>query len=431
MQQSLMLKQALSWKMNQSLHQSIEILQLSGMELYDYVQKIAEENPLIEDIRPIDQQVLTQFHGETNAFENINASKKNMYEQLKENVYMLSIPEEHLKKAVLFGIDSLNENGYLDMTLEDWAANCQLSMEETEQALSYLQALDPPGIGARHLQECIYLQLKEMDCDYPFLEDLFENNLILIAEEDVSGLAGQYAITEDQANRLMTNIKLCHPNPGKLLEEEETEYIIPEASVFKEDEEWHLSFFNWSSPTIQIRDDILQADMPKEGADFLKEKKKEVEILEQAIQYRGKTLEQVLRIIVHKQVPFFEEGITAIEPLTLQDIADVLGLHVSTISRAISHKYIQTDFGILRVKYLLQRETRKGEGVARVVVKQHVHQIIKDEDKARPLSDEKIRRKLEELYQVHVARRTVMKYREELGISSSSKRKRSANGNSD
>ncbi|GEN87280.1 RNA polymerase factor sigma-54 [Oceanobacillus sp. FSL W8-0428] len=424
MQQSLVLKQALSWKMNQSLHQSIEILQLSGIELYDYVQKIAEENPLIEDIRPIDQQVLSQFHGDSNAFENMNASKKNMYEQLKENVYMLSISEEIIKEAVLFGIDSLNENGYLDITLEDWAEQCQLSMEEIQQALSYLQSLDPPGIGARNLQECIHLQLKEMDSDYCFLEDLFENNLVLIAEEDIQGLAEIYAITEDEADRLITNMKLCHPNPGKLLEDEEVEYIIPEAVVFKEDDEWRLSFFHWSSPQIQIREDILLADMPKDGADFLKEKKKELEMLDQAIQYRGKTLEQVLRIIVNKQLSFFEEGITALKPLTLQEIADILDLHVSTISRTISHKYLQTDFGILRVKYLLQREARKGEGVARVVVKQYVQEIIADEDQARPLSDEKIRRKLEELYQVYVARRTVMKYREELGIQSSSKRKR-------
>ncbi|GIO24665.1 RNA polymerase factor sigma-54 [Oceanobacillus sp. J11TS1] len=425
MQQSLVLKQALSWKMNQSLHQSIEILQLSGIELYDYVQKIAEENPLIEDIRPIDRQVLSKFHDDTNAFENMNAWKKSMYEQLKENMYMLSIQEETIKEAVLFGIDSLNENGYLDITLEDWSAQCQLTMEETEQALFYLQSLEPPGIGARNLQECIRLQLREMDCDFPFLDDLFENNLILIADEDVGALAETYEITEEDAKRLITNMKLCHPNPGKLLEDTETEFIIPEASVFKEDGEWHLSFFHWSSPSIQIREDIMRMDMPKEGKEFLKEKKKELEMLEQAIQYRGKTLEQVLRIIVNKQLPFFEQGIAALQPLTLQDIADALDLHVSTISRAISHKYVQTDSGILQVKYLLQRETRKGEGVARIVVKQYVKEIIDKEDPTQPLSDEKIRRKLEELYQVRVARRTVMKYREELNIPSSSKRKRS------
>ncbi|WP_080873368.1 RNA polymerase factor sigma-54 [Oceanobacillus timonensis] len=424
MQQSLVLQQALTWKMNQSLHQSIEILQLSGIELYDYVQKIAEENPLIEDVQPIDQQVLTQFHGETDALESMNASKKNMYEQLKESLYMLSIPEERIKQAVLFGIDSLDENGYLDISMEDWAENCQLSIEETKQALSYLQALDPPGIGARSLQECIHLQLKEMGCDYSFLDDLFENHLFLIAEEDIGTLAETYAVTEDEAGRLITNMKLCHPNPGKLLEQEEAAYIIPEAAVFKEDGEWRLSFFNWSSPTIQIRDDMLQMNMPKDGAAFLKEKKKEVEMLKQAIQYRGKTLEQVLRIIVNKQLSYFEEGIAALKPFTLQEIADALNLHVSTISRTISHKYLQTDAGILRVKYLLQREARKGEGIARVVVKQYVHQIIAEEDKTSPLSDEKIRKQLEETYQVYVARRTVMKYREELDIPSSSKRKR-------
>lgn len=185
--------------------------------------------------------------------------------------------------------------------------------------------------------------------------------MVLIAEEDAQALAEAYGITEEEAGRLISNMKLCHPNPGKLLEEEETEYIIPEAAVLKEKGEWQLSFFNWSSPTIQLRDDILQADMPKEGADFLKEKKKEIEMLEQAIQYRGKTLEQVLHIIVNKQLSFFEEGITALKPLTLQEIADVLDLHVSTISRTISNKYLQTSFGILRVKYLLQRESRKGE----------------------------------------------------------------------
>lgn len=347
-----------------------------------------------------------------------------MYEQLKDNMYMLSIQEEKLKEAVLFGIDSLNENGYLDITLDDWSAHCQLSLEDTKLALAYLQSLEPPGIGARNLQECIRLQLKEMHSDFSFLDDLFENNLVLIAEEDIPALAKSYEITEEDAKKLITNMKLCHPNPGKLLEDNETEYIIPEASVFKEDGEWHLSFFHWSSPTIQIREDMLQADMPKDGADFLKEKKKELEMLEQAIQYRGKTLEQVLRIVVNKQLLFFEQGIAALQPLTLQEIADVLNLHVSTISRAISHKYIQTDFGILRIKYLLQREARKGEGVARVVVKQYVKEIIDDENSSQPLSDEKIRKQLEEIYRVHVARRTVMKYREELGIPSSSKRKR-------
>lgn len=103
-------------------------------------------------------------------------------------------------------------------------------------------------------------------------------------------------------------MKLCHPNPGKLLEEEETEYIIPEAAVLKENGEWQLSFFNWSSPTIQLRDDILQADMPKEGADFLKEKKKEVEMLEQAIQYRGKHWNRFCELLSINNYPFLKKG---------------------------------------------------------------------------------------------------------------------------
>lgn len=424
MQQSLVLKQALAWKMNQSLHQSIEILQLNGVELYEYVKKIAEENPFIEDIRPIDRQVLSQFQDTTDTFESWNASKKTMYEQLKENMYMLVIDDEELAEAVYFGIDSLNENGYLEITIEEWAAYCGLTIEKTEEALRLLQSLEPAGIGARNLQECIRLQLKQMKSDFPFMDHLFEQNLVLIAEEDTEGIAAAYQITEEEAEQLVKNMKLCHPNPGRLLVEKEPEYIIPEATIYKEGGGWKLSFFHWSSPTIEIQTDLLDMDMPQEGKDFLKQKKKELEMLDQAIRYRGRTLERILHVIMEKQVSFFEEGALALQPLTLQEIAEVLHLHISTISRAISQKYIQTDMGILPIKYFLQREARKGEGVARIVIQHYLKEMIAQEDSSRPLSDEKIRMQLEKDYHISIARRTVMKYREELNIPSSIKRKR-------
>lgn len=426
MKHVLSLKQSLQWKMNQSLMQSINMLQLTSGELVDYLKEVAEQNPLIEDV--ITDFEWEQYNPPSTAavsIGEINQSEWTMYDKLKEQLYTLSYTPE-LKRIIEFGIDSLDEDGYLEIELEEWARICDTSLEIVAQALTKVQSLEPAGIGARTFQECILLQLKQLNHDEPFIEHLLLENLELIAENQPALMSEIYHISIEEANQLMNNIKLCHPKPGQLLSKAKPEYIIPEASIHKEGEQWKVSFYKWTMPKIVLNKAYINfANTDKEAADYLKEKHKEIDSLKQAIEYRGNTLERVIRNILEKQLPFFEYGPSGIQPLTLKEIAIELDLHISTVSRTISQKYIQTKQGVLPLKFFLQTGIREenGSNTAAYVVKQHIQAFITKEDKRRPLSDEAIRKKLQDEFHIHVARRTVMKYRSQLKLESSTKRK--------
>ncbi len=425
MKQKLSLNQSLQWKMNQSLVQSINILQFSSGELMEYIKEVAKENPLIEEV-DADMDWVQYRPASSNTFSigEMNTAEMSLYDQLKSQLFTISYPDS-LKPIIEFGIDSLNEDGYLEIALEEWASKCETTIENVEYALEKIQSLEPSGIGARNLQECILLQLKQANSIEPFIADLLENHLELVANADVEAISELYGIVTQEADSIIESIKLCHPKPGKLLEPPEPDYIIPEASIYKEDGEWKLSFYRWSTPKITLNPTYNHLNDPaNEAAAYLKEKYKEIEQLQQAIGYRGNTIEEVIRKIMEKQYLFFEHGTYMIQPLTLREIAEELGLHISTISRAISQKYVQTTHGVLPLKFFLQRGLKNENGTtASFAIKQLMKEMIIHEDKQKPLSDEAIKRKLKNEFHIDVARRTVMKYRDQLRIPSSIKRK--------
>lgn len=426
MKPNLIQQQTLQWKMNQTLLQSIHILQLSSIELTDYINEVVKENPLIEEVNyDYDIQQYRKSHSEDVSID-INRKEETMYDKLKFQLSGVKVPKE-LKPVVEYGIDSLNDDGYLDIDLETWAEDCRTTVPMAEKALSYIQSLEPTGIGARNLSECISLQLKEMGKDYPFVMDLMEHHLEWVATENVEEIAGYYETTEEIAAEVIDSIKLCHPKPGLLLNTQQPEYIIPEAMIFKENGSWKIKFYKWANPTIKISDMYHNLmGMEKEADSFLKEKFRQVEWLKQAIHYRTNTLEDIITLIVEKQYDYFEHGIMMMKALTLSDIADELDLHVSTISRAINQKYVQTPKGVFPIKYFLPSGVRQknGKKTASNVIKYLIQEMIDMENKRKPLSDQAIKERLLDEYDIDIARRTVMKYREQLYIPASTKRRK-------
>lgn len=345
-----------------------------------------------------------------------------MYEHLKSQLYTLNVPDE-LESVVTFGVDSLNDDGYLEIDLKLWAEKCKTTLEKTDQALALIQSLEPAGIGARTLQECIRLQMKE---SYPFLEALLLEHLNWVAEENISAISEQYQLTEDKAIVILDQIKSCHPKPGKLLASPSMEYIIPEANIYEENGKWKISFYKWNSPAIVINESYSDLVVnEKEAADYLKDKYKQVDWLKQAISFRSNTLEKVIRNIVEKQQMYFEHGTFMLQPLTLKEIAAELRLHISTVSRAISNKYVQTKHGVIPLKFFLQSGVRQADGqqTSSFVIRQLIFELVKHENKQKPLSDQMIKNRLQDEFGISIARRTVMKYREQLGIAASTKRK--------
>lgn len=423
MKSGLTLQQTLEHKVNQALIQSIQMLQFTSMELHDYIKEMAMENPLIEEVVfDADIDDYTYQPSQEPVSIDINAAEKNLYEQLKEQLFTLKIPEE-LRTVVEYGIDSLDERGYLDISLEEWAENCQTDTETTELALNYIQQLEPHGIGARDLGECLLLQVRHMDGYEAYMDELILENLNWIAELNYEAIIETYEIDEDEIMELLKMIQACDPNPGELLDTPDAEYVVPEATVYKEEGVWKVNFFNWSAPKIILNDSYNDVQ-DKEAKKFLNEKLQEVEWLKRSIQYRSSTIEQIINKVVEKQVGFFESGVLEMRAFTLTEMAAELELHVSTISRAISKKYIQTPHGMFELKFFFQSGVKQKNGqVAAIVIKKRIIDLIEKEDKSMPLSDQKIKEKLKDEYSLEIARRTVVKYREQLGIPSSYKRR--------
>ncbi len=306
MRPKIVQEQKLQLKMNQSLIQSIQLLQFTGMEVVEYIQEIAKENPLIEDVSyDYELESFKQAGGTQPAIGEINQAEETMYDQLKNQLYTIDVPEK-LRPAVLFGIDSLNEDGYLELDLETWAEQCSISRSQVEKALGLIQSLEPAGIGARSLKECILLQLVGTKF---VAEELLEDHLEWLADEDITAISDHFQITETEANEIVQQIKACHPKPGQLLSAKKTEYIIPEAYIYEDNGKWKIQFYKWHSPAIEINDSYksFRPD-DKEAADYLKDKYQQLNWLKQAIHFRGNTLELVIETIVKKQQLYFAHG---------------------------------------------------------------------------------------------------------------------------
>ncbi|WP_099159928.1 RNA polymerase factor sigma-54 [Virgibacillus ndiopensis] len=427
MKHNLSQVQTLQRKMNQSLLQAIHLLQFSGVELIEYIQEISKENPLIEEVN-FDQEIATYRSVNENlpAIGEINQAELTMYDQLKQQLYTINLTDE-LKPIVLFGIDSLNEDGYLDISFALWAEKCDTTLDKVQEALMLIQTLEPSGVGARTLQECIFLQLRQMDVYQSFLAELLEKHLDWIADENIEAICKQYDVTEEFVDKIFRKIKGCHPKPGQLLTTSTPEYIVPEATIYQDEGTLKISFYKWNSPIIEIREEYKEvSSFEDETAAYLKEKYKQVDWLKQAITYRKQTLELVIQTIVEKQNMFFEHGSFMLQPLTLKDVANKLEMHVSTISRTIMNKYVQTKHGVTPLKFFFQSGVRQKDGkhTASFVIKQLMKELIVLEDKCKPLSDEAIKKQLYNEFGITIARRTVMKYRKQMNISASTKRKR-------
>lgn len=424
MKQGLFQQQTIQRKINQTLIQSLQMLQFTSIELYDYINEISKENPLIDEvIYDFDFQPAKYNRADTVTFTDMNPSENSVYDQLIEQLITIDLHKE-LRQVIEYGIGSLDEAGYLDISLEEWAENCGTTVDITKRALAEIQQLEPYGIGARSLGECLLLQMKQMKEYDPYMEELLLEHLDWVADYNYEAMKEAYSLTEAEIAQLNKMIQSCNPKPGQLLERSEFEYIYPEANVYKEDAAWKITFYNWTAPKIIYNKlHIEQAD--EETKQFLKAKTEQVEWLKKAISYRTATIELVIKRIVDKQRGFFENGILQLVPMTLSDIAAELNLHISTISRAINNKYIQTPHGVFAIKFFFQTGIKQEQGkVAAIVIKNLVRDIIEKEDKENPLSDEKIKEKLNRDYGINIARRTVMKYRQQLKIGSSVTRRR-------
>ena len=333
--------------------------------------------------------------------------------------------DARLRELCRYLIGCLNSAGYLDCPLTELAEKLGFPLFEMEQALLAIQTLDPPGVGARDLSECLLLQLAQ---GKHFTEEnihLLRSDLPLLAEEDWDGLARLLGVSREQAKRDAAVIRGLNPIPSRgFASAERPVYLVPEATVSCRDGEVIIEMERGSQPKVELNQYYCSLLGSGEGEtrDYLRRMMAEANELISGLQSREKTLRQILGAIVKGQRDFFLKG-AALAPLTMQQVAEELGLSTSTVSRAVKDKYLSFQGRSLALRSFFVVALPTGEGVSPQTAREHIRRFIAAEDPALPLSDEALREALGNLG-INASRRTVAKYRGEMGIPSSAQRKR-------
>jgi len=477
MKQSLQLKFSQHLALTPQLQQSIRLLQLSTQELNQELETILQANPLLErvekapdgtDVEPAESFVPPSaqetsapapeekplqedfssdeyFDRGGNRWEESGsgdddgdysfqeAAAPTLREHLLEQLSLMPLSERD-QKIALFLVDAINEDGYLEQSLEELAAllteESEIDIVELQTALKLVQHLDPPGVGARNLAECLCLQLQALSPDTPHLEiahALAEQHLPLLAARDFAKLRKMLHCDDETLRIVQQMITQLNPRPGsEFIHIASDHYIQHEIVVKKVKGIWIASLNDEVVPKLRINQ--LYAGILKRNRDsssqYLMSQMQEAKWMIKNIQQRFSTILRVSQAIVDRQRNFFEHGEVAMRPLVLREIADELGLHESTVSRVTTRKYMLTPRGVYELKYFFGSHvaTESGGACSATAIRALIKQMVNEENSRKPLSDNQITDILSK-QGIVVARRTIAKYRESLQIPAANQRK--------
>ena len=361
-------------------------------------------------------------------YENFISSSGDLSDHLMWQLQMARMDEKEREVACLI-IGNINSDGYLRAGVEEIAADASVPVEMVEGVLRKVQMFDPPGVAARDLKECLLLQLDFLNVSDPLVRAIVENHLSDLERHNYQAIAKATGVTVPQVALAVEVITSLEPRPGRSFGGDDTHYITPDIYVYKVDDEYVVSLNDEGMPRLRISSfykEALKNGLAGDGAkDFIQGKLKSALWLMKSIQQRQKTIYKVTKSIVKFQREFLDKGIAHLKPLVLRDVAEDVGMHESTISRVTTNKYVHTPQGLFELKFFFSGGLRKkgGEDVATQSVKEKIRQMVQAEDPTKPYSDQQLVDLLAK-DGIKIARRTVAKYRDLLGILPSSRRKR-------
>jgi len=427
-------------KLTPRLLQSMEVLQMASQELLEYIGRMAEENPLLDQSDPpeTDYEALRRQAGwidgglgsrgsfvhEESAIEaaQTDGELEGLSAFLRDQLHRLRLPKP---LAALCGYltELVDEDGYLSQEDLDGLAGLKIPQALTEQALEVLQSLDPPGVGARSLSECLLLQFSRRGGAEPAAMEIAARFLPELGRKHYAAIARELGVDVEDVRRAEQAIAALEPYPGRAFQPAgPTAYIRPDVFVAELDGELKVVLNDYYLPRVSINGyylRLLKASDEKETRDYLREKLRQAKWLLDSLERRGSTLRRCAEAALEAQRPFFTGETGKLAPMTLSALAERLELHPSTVSRAVRGKYLQCRQGTYPLRYFFSRPV--GGGVSRQAAKQVLLALIREED--HPLSDQALCRLLAERG-IKAARRTVTKYRLELGIGSSAARRK-------
>ncbi len=465
--------------MTPQLQQAIKLLQLSRMELMDVVREELEENPVLEEgqespdektsteeeltadtpdeqtqesvqevegdrdgMADIDWKTYLESYslGGTTAdsyeddedrpsYENLLTKKPSLSDHL---LWQLNLSRLESQERVIAGeiIGNVDGDGYLQVSVEELAAQVGCDSEYVEQILIAVQSFDPPGVASRNLQECLLKQLEQLEMSEDISATILREHLDELENRRYQVIARGLQVSLDEVFAAAKFISTLDPRPGSQYGQEDVHYIIPDIFVYKISDEYIVVLNDEGLPNLRINSFYRNAlsgsaQVDEKAGEYIQEKLRGALWLIKSIHQRQRTIYRVTKSIVKFQRDFFDRGVAHLKPLVLRDVAEDIEMHESTVSRVTTNKYVQTPQGLFELKYFFNSgiNTTEGDSVASESVKSKIKEIISDENTRKPYSDQKI---VEILHGqgIDIARRTVTKYREMLGVGSSTQRKR-------
>lgn len=453
---SLHLEQTQKLIMTPELRQAITILQMPILELNQFIEQEMLENPLLEVVEERDER--DQEPVETAAEQEVDwqeyfqdKSDLGLPRQEKEEINQYSYEnfltstltlQEHLTRQLFlvahFGEDTkigeylignIDDNGYLTVDTGEVANELRCTQPEVLRVLSLIQTFEPAGVGARNLEECLLLQIAQIENYPPLAEVLVKSHLADLAAGKINKIAAALEITPKAVQELADFIRTLDPKPGrKFSSGKDTRYVVPDVVVEKVNGEYIVLVNDTLIPRLGInrayRDALVQQD-DADAKKFVEGKLHSAAFLLKSIEQRRLTLYKVVNCIIDLQREFFERGVKHLKPLTLREVAEIVNLHESTVSRATAGKFMQAPQGVFELKFFFASgvENVAGDMTSSESIKRILREMIDKEDQANPLSDQKIADNLQ-AQGINISRRTVAKYRDELGIPSTALRKR-------
>ncbi len=458
--QNLSMQQALA----PQLQQSLQILQAPVLELRTLVQAEIAINPVIEEesTEPSledKQRELDEFQQEFDHLAKLDDewreymaqstaynSRSAQADEKRRQFFFDSLVEgetlqQHLldqlqgvewntadRRMAELIIGNIDETGFLQSSLEEMAQNTGLEEEAIARVLARVQEFHPVGVAARDLSECLLIQLRRLGKGGSIEEKIVQLHLEDLGKRRFPEIARRLGTTVEQVQKSANLIATLDPRPGQLFTADPNHYVLPDVSVEKVGGEWQISLNGEQIPHLRISNtykDLMARDgNPAEVRDYIREKIRSGKFLIKSIHQRQQTISNIAHEIVSRQTAFFEEGPTALRPMTMVLIADAVGVHETTVSRAISGKYMETPWGVYEMKYFFTPgyQTSGGVQMSNTSVKNAISELVRQESPRTPLSDKEIVDILTERG-IPIARRTVAKYRAELGILPSTMRR--------
>ncbi len=446
----LTIEQTQKLSMTPELIQAIQILQFNHQELMDYVENEILENPVLEeksyddskeiDIREkireadYDEHRMTQWEYFTDDDEEYTYEQYVSDEDTLEEYLLMQLEFSKLKEQKhnigIEIIEAIDDNGYLSTSIEEIAKNINVDEELVEDVLNVIQTFEPTGVGARDLKECLIIQLASRGILTEEIEYIIENMLEDLADHKIAYIAKTLNMTTKEIQQIVDLIKTLEPKPGRLFGSgDATRYISPDIFVEKIDGEYVVTNNDNSVPKLMVSSYYnklsAQAQTDEELNKYLNDRFNSAVWLIKSIEQRKQTIYNVASAVVKYQQDFFDKGEKYLKTLTLKKIAEEVGVHESTVSRSINGKYMESPRGMFELKYFFSSgvSSDDGTGVSSNSVKSIIKEIISGEDTKKPYSDQDMVEILKSKG-IDISRRTVAKYREGMGILSSSKRRR-------